>query len=256
LSKENRYRIEAVDRALVLLDTLALFPGTTAAQLAATMGANRSLVFRMLSTLADRGFVARDANNCYRLGPRLVYLGNQAERSDALVDASREVLDRLLEETHENIYLIVRDGLEILCLAERVTPRPIRLAAGTGTHGGLHTGGGAKALLAYAPPEVINEVLDRHLHEFVPATMRTREQVLAVLSQIRRDGYYEAIGEIDDIYTLSAPVRDGFGVVTAAVVVAGPMSRLTPEFQADVLIRVREAAAEISARLGTRIGTD
>lgn len=250
-AKANRYRIEAVDRALVLLDTLASIPGANASHLAAALGANRSLVFRMLSTLADRGFVAKDANNCYRLGPRLLYLGQQAEHGSALIDASRDVLDELLEETQENIYLIVREGLEMLCLAARISPQPVRLSADVGTKGGLHTGGAAKMLLAYAPQDIIDEVLDRHLGEFVPSTLRTRKQVTDVLDEIRREGVYAAIGEINpETFTLNAAVRDGQGGVAAILSVAGPTARLDSKKQAELLRRVRDAADKISARLG------
>jgi IclR family KDG regulon transcriptional repressor len=250
-SKVNRYRIEAVDRALTLLDTLASIPGANASQLATALDANRSLVFRMLNTLADRGYVVKDANNLYRLGPRLLYLGQQAEKGTALMDASRDVLDELAKETEENIYLIVREGLDMLCLSVRISPQPIRLSADVGTKGGLHTGGAAKMLLAYSPSEIIDEVLDRHLDEFVPKTLTTREQVNNVLNVIRRDGYYEAIGEINpETYTLNAAVRDGQGGVVAVLSIAGPTSRLDEFRQKQLLQRVRDAAAGISKQLG------
>jgi IclR family KDG regulon transcriptional repressor len=247
----NRYRIEAVDKAMMLLDTLALLPGATPSQLAHALSANRSLVFRMLQTLLDRGFVAKDSSNGYRLGPRLLYLGQQAEKGTALIDASRDILDQLLEETRENVYLIVREGMDMLCLAVRMSPHPVRLSAEVGTKGGLHTGGAAKMLLAHSPPDVIEAVIDRHLDEFVPASLRTREQILEVLDKIRRDDFYEAIGELNpETYTLTAAVRDGTGAVGAVLSIAGPSVRLDAESQPRLLQCVREAAARISARLG------
>lgn len=242
-----------MDRALLLLDTVASIPGANASQLAAALRANRSLVFRMLSTLADRGFVAKDDYNCYRLGPRLMYLGQQAEASDALIDASRDVLDRLLVQTQENVYLIVREGMEMLCLAARISPQPVRLAADVGTKGGLHSGGAAKMLLAYSPPEVIDQVIEEHLNEFVPATMRTREAVEEVVGKIRRDGYYEGVGEInDETYTMSAPVSDGQGRVIAVLVIAAPVSRIPPERRLELRRLVLDAANRISDLLGGR----
>lgn len=249
--RENRYRIDAVDRALLLLDTLASIPGANASQLAEALGANRSLVFRLLSTLLDRGFVVKDDNNAYRLGPRLLYLGQQAENGTALTDAARPVMDALLRETQENVYLIVREGLEMLCLAVRISPQPVRLSAEVGTKGGLHTGGGAKVLLAYAPEETVERVLEDHLEEFIPSTLRTRRQVLDVLNRIRTDGYYKAIGELNpDTYTLNAPIRDRRGSVIAVLTMAGPTSRLAPEQVDPLMERIRRAAAKISARLG------
>ena len=252
-SKTNRYRIEAVDRALLLLDTLASFPGANASQLAATLGANRSLVFRMLSTLAERGFVVKDRHSCFRLGPRLLYLGQQAETSDALMDASRVVLDELLEATQENVYLIVRDGIEMLCLAARMSTQPVRLAAEVGSKGGLHSGGAAKMLLAYSPPDVIEQVIENHLHEFVPPRIRSREAVEKVIEKIRAEGYYEGVGEInDETYTMSAPIRDGQQTVIGVLALAAPIIRIPATRRPELRRLVLDAANRISQALGGR----
>src|SRR5690349_4676335 len=102
-NNSNRYRVDAVDRALLLLAAIASLPGATAAQLAEALHLNRSLVFRLLVTLTARGFVVKDDNNRYHLGPRLLYLGQQAEQGNALVDTSRPVMNDLLEDTNENV---------------------------------------------------------------------------------------------------------------------------------------------------------
>lgn len=252
-STTNRYRIEAVDRALLLLDTLASFPGANASQLATTLGANRSLVFRMLSTLADRGFVVKDKHSCFRLGPRLLYLGQQAEASDALMDASRPILDELLDATQENVYLIVRDGAEMLCLATRMSTQPVRLAAEVGSKGGLHSGGAAKMLLAYSPPEVIEQVIENNLQDFVPPSIRNREAVEEVIAKIRSDGYYEGVGEInDETYTMSAPIRDGQQTVIAVLALAAPTSRIPVARRPGLRRLVLESANRISDLLGGR----
>jgi IclR family KDG regulon transcriptional repressor len=141
----------------------------------------------------------------------------------------------------------------MVCLAVRMSPQPIRLVADVGTKGGLHTGGAAKALLAYAPPDVIETVLERHLHEFVPAKLRTRKQVLGVLEKIRHDGVYEAVGEIDpDIYTLTAPVHDGHDKPIAVITIAGPVSRISAKMRTELLRDLRAAVAEISRRMGKK----
>lgn len=249
-SKPNRYRIEAVDRALVLLEVLARTPDATASALAKATGANRSLTFRLLSTLVDRGFASKDTNNTYRLGPRLLHIGRQAQTDDILVSASKNVLDELAEFAQENVYLVVRQGTELVCIASRISLRPIRLSADVGTRGGLHTGGAAKVLLSFAPPDVIESVIEKHLHEFVPACIRTRAKAESVLRKIREDGFYAAIGELDsETYSLSAPIRDENAAVIAVLSIAGPISRLTETTKRDFIKRLKAASAEISQRL-------
>lgn len=247
----ERYRIDSVDRALHLLDVIASLPGATAAQLAEAMQLNRSLVFRMLATLSGRGFVVKDANHRYQLGPRLLYLGQQAEQGSALVDASRGVMTELLEDTNENVYLLVRDKLDVLCVATAFTGQAVRLSTDIGTRGGLHTGGSGKVMLAFAPNEVVEAVLQTRLQDFVPPSLRTRKQVLDLLATIRTTGNYVAIGEIDpEIYSVSSAIFYGDGALAAVLAIAGPISRLPKSREAELIEKVSAAATRISRRLG------
>lgn len=197
--------------------------------------------------------MVKDKHSCFRLGPRLLYLGQQAEASDALMDASRPILDELLDATQENVYLIVRDGAEMLCLATRMSTQPVRLAAEVGSKGGLHSGGAAKMLLAYSPPEVIEQVIENNLQDFVPPSIRNREAVEEVIAKIRSDGYYEGVGEInDETYTMSAPIRDGQQTVIAVLALAAPTSRIPVARRPGLRRLVLESANRISDLLGGR----
>jgi DNA-binding IclR family transcriptional regulator len=248
--KPNRYRIEAVDRAFALLSALSVAKRMSASQLADALGANRSLVFRMLSTLADRGVVTKDADNFYSLGPTLLHLGLRAEGGNALIAASRDVLDSLVESTQENVQLFVRDQYDVMGTALRVAKQHVSLSEVVAMKGGLHSGGVHKLLLAYAPEEIIDAVIEQHLGEFLPATLRTRKQVLSLLSKIREDGFYVAIAEaLPDIYTISVPVADGRGEVSSAIAVMGPISRLDASKQKAILRLLRDGAALVSSRL-------
>ncbi len=151
----NRYSIDAVDRALVLLGALAAKQGVSAAYLASSLGANRSLVFRLLSTFADRGFVSKDVNNRYWLGPQLLYLGLEAQGDNALINASNDVMDALVKDTQESVGLIIRDELETVRVAYRESSQLIRLHSSYSSRRALYGGGDSKLLLAYAPEEVI-----------------------------------------------------------------------------------------------------
>src|SRR4029077_15436601 len=117
--------------------------------------------------------------------------------------------DGLHSETQESVFIVVRDGFEMLCVVERKSTQPVRVAAGVGVRGGLHTGGASKVLLAYAPKETQERVIQRELRHFVPSTLRTRKGVRTVLQRIRQQGYYEAIDEVSrGVSSVSAPIKD------------------------------------------------
>lgn len=250
MAEEPRYRIAAVHRALMLLNAVADSPGSSASQLAERLKANRSLTFRMLRTLEDSGFVIKGSSGGYRLGPQVLYLGQRAEASGALTSQSAKSLDQLHEETHEDIMLCVRERTELKLLAARRSTQSVRVAADVGTTGGLHTGGAAKVLLAYAPKEIQEAVVQQHLHEFVPPTLRSRSAVIKVLQKIRDDGYYVAVNEIaENVSSISAPIHDASGNVIAVVTLLGPTHRIGARAERRLLQHVKDAAAEISRRI-------
>ena len=234
----------------MLLNAVADSPGSSASVLAERLKANRSLTFRMLRTLEDCGFVTKGASGAYRLGPQVLYLGQRAEASGALTSQSAEPLDQLHGDTHEDIFLCVRERMQLKLLAARRSTQSVRVAEDLGTTGGLHTGGAAKLLLAYAPKAVQEAVVQQHLREFVPPTLRTQSAVLKVLQKIRDDGYYVAVNEIaENVSSISAPVRDASGNVIAAVTLLGPTHRIGGRAERRLLQRVIDTAAAISRRI-------
>ena len=156
MTTSRRYTIEAVDRALLMLEALAEHPEIGVTELAKQLGFTKTLTFRLLQTLEERGFVAKsDGQAQYALGYRLAYLGSCVDQWQSVVVAAAPIMDRLRDQTDENINLIARDGTRILFLATRESRQSMRLFAQAGRRGPLHAGGGSKLLLAYAPDEIV-----------------------------------------------------------------------------------------------------
>lgn len=249
-SAASRYRIQSVDRALVVLNTLATAPDITASQLAQTLECNRSLVFRLLTTLCERGFVAKDERSRYRLGPRVLYLGQQAQSGDVLIDTSRAALDRLFEQIDENVYLFVRDGLDILCIATRISRRSqLRVVIDVGSRGAIYRGPIGKMFLAYAGADFVDDVLSRHAAEVLAGKPGDRKRLQELLARIRRDGFYESIGDADrEVYVLSAALLTGAGEFVAQLAIAVPLGRMSARRQ-FITARFREAAETLRGSL-------
>jgi IclR family KDG regulon transcriptional repressor len=195
-----------------------------------------------------------DVLSLYWLGPQLLYLGGQASARNALIYASSEVMDNLLKDTREGVGLLVRNKLEAVMVAHRDFHdgrKLSRLPHLVPPRGPLHAGGASKVLLAYAPQEIIDEVIARYADSFLPASVRTREGILALLEGIRRDGFYVALGELHpDVFTINGPVRDPYGNVVASLGVMGLMTRLNPEYRQHLVESVLEGAQAISKLLG------
>jgi len=248
------YTITAVDRALALLETVAENPGVGVTELANLSGNTKSLVFRLIYTLEQRGYVVKDpASRTYTLGHRAVVLASGAQGQSMLVQVASPLMDELAAKCPENINLLVRDKTSSLCVALRESPLPLRLYAQVGRRGPLHVGGAPKVLLAYAPDDVREAVLNGPLPVHTPATITDPKRLAAVLDTIRQTGFNESHGDLDaDAFSFASPVFARDGSVAAALSIAGPASRLDPALADEYRALVRSTAARISAGLGWR----
>lgn len=248
------YKISAVDRALGLLEVLAEHPGLGVTEIAALTGNTKSLVFRLIYTLEQRGYVIKDpVARTYTLGYRTLYLSAHAQEQLALIHVAAPFMDDLAQICEENVILMVRDGTASVCVAVRQSPHPVRLYAQVGRRGPLHVGGGPKILLAFAPDEVRREVLAAPLERFTPSTVTDSAKLAEILAAIRRTGVNESHGDLDDdAFSFAAGIHGRGGDVAAALSIAGPKARLTDQKADTYRRRVRETARRIGEALGYR----
>ncbi|MBN9062482.1 MAG: hypothetical protein BGP06_12410 [Rhizobiales bacterium 65-9] len=248
------YTITAVDRALALLETLAEKPGIGVTEIAHLTGNTKSLVFRLIYTLERRGYVIKDpSTRTYTLGYRPLYLAANAHDQFAVLRAAEPFLDVLATRCDGNVNLLVRDGLNSVCIAVRETPAPADLYAKVGRRGPLHVGGGPKILLAFAPAELLEELLASPLERFTDATIVDPAALRRKLEEIRAVGANESHGDLDpEAYSFAAAIRDAAGEVVATVSIAGLNATLTDEKSNSYRRFVRDTAQRISAALGYR----
>jgi IclR family KDG regulon transcriptional repressor len=248
------YTITAVDRSLRVLETLAEHPGLSISDIATLTGYTRSLVFRMIFTLEQRGYVIKDPmHRTYTIGYRPLYLAAHAQDQLQVLRAATPYLEDLAGKCEDNINLLVRDGTTSVCIFARRSVEQSQLYAQVGRRVPLHVGGGPKILLAFAPPDVQEEVLSASLETFTTRTIVDREALEAVLLGIRQSGLSESHGEIDlDAFSLGGAVFDRNGDVIAALSIAGPAARLKQK-SADFYRRlVLDTSRQISLAMGWR----
>ncbi len=106
-------------------------------------------------------------------------------------------------------------------------------------------------LLAFAPPEVQEEVLGSELPAYTPSTVTDPEKLRMVLQRIRERGFHVVSSDLDEgAFSIAAPIREQRGQVIAAVSVAGPVSRLDEVTET----RLRELVPAYAARMSQALG--
>lgn len=107
---------QTLDRGLRVLDVLAGTPdGLTVTELAARLEVNRTVVYRLVSTLEQHALVRRDGRGRLHVGLGVLHLASAVQ--PVLRDLALPVLRRLAELVGSTAHLTVADGDEALALA-------------------------------------------------------------------------------------------------------------------------------------------
>lgn len=137
---------QTLDRGLRVLGVLAENPeGLTITELAGRLQVNRTVVYRLISTLEQHGLVRRDARSRLFVGLGVLHLASAVQ--PILRDLAMPVLRSLAESIGSTAHLTVADGDEALALAVvEPTWTDFHVAYRVGARHALSQGAAGKAI--------------------------------------------------------------------------------------------------------------
>lgn len=253
---EHIKRVNSVDRAVRILDSLADHRERSLVQLAQDLDAPKTTVFDILRTLEMRRMVQREpASGMYSLGLHTIELGYGAVRTFGVRRTLAPVLQALNEELDETVHLTVLDDHEVLYIDCYESSKRLRTYSVIGIRGPLHCTSVGKALLAWLPEPQREELLAAITYErFTANTMQDAEALRKDLQEIRRRGYaVDDVEHEEGVRCIGVPVFDHQGQVAASISVSGPTQRITWERVAGLAERIIAAGTEMSRRLGHQL---
>jgi DNA-binding IclR family transcriptional regulator len=107
---------QTLDRGLRVLAVLASHPnGLTVTELAAAVGVNRTVVYRLVTTLEQHGLARRDATGRLHIGLGVLALARGLQ--PVLREMANPVLRALAEDLGATAHLTLADGAEALAIA-------------------------------------------------------------------------------------------------------------------------------------------
>jgi IclR family acetate operon transcriptional repressor len=246
----DRHSIQSVDRALLLLETIADAGGeATLTELSVRTGLNISTCHHLLATLIRRGFAAKVQRH-YALGARILTLGHACMQVD-LPRRAEPFIDRLNRVTGETVHLAVLQGDTIATLIRRDGRHAVRVDTGNvGQSDAVHATATGKAMLAWLPEDEIRR-LTGEMRVFTERTITDFPAFVEELRQVRRAGYAMDREEFQPgVICIGAAVRDYAGAVVAAISASMPTMRASDEHVAMVRDAVMAAARDLSAAFG------
>lgn len=238
-----------MERALTVLDALAAEEtelGTN--ELARRTGINASTVSRLLATLVAAGMVEHvEATGRYRLGLRLVQLGNTVLGRLDLRELARPHLQALVEETGETATLSAPGEQDAVTVDFVQSSSSVQSVARVGRPSIAHATATGKVMLAFGGAALPPGELSAHTSR----TIVDRELLAAELERVRRLGHASAVGEREEhLNALAAPIFGARGELAAIVGLQGPSSRFGRERMREALPALLEHAEAISHLLG------
>src|SRR5699024_4443849 len=222
-------------------------------ELAAGTDMAPSTLHRMLETLRAHELVRFDEQNqTWSIGAEAFRIGHAYARQAGYLEAGRERMRQLVEQTGETANLAAIEGRELVYVAQIETRSPIRAFIPPGTRGLLQASGIGKALLACMPESRCRHILDaRGTPAFTDHTITDATCLDEELERTRRRGW-----AIDDeeryigMRCVAAPIFNEFGEAIAGLSLSGPSARLGRDELNRYGPMVRRAADAITAHIG------
>ena len=244
--------IQVLERTFALLDMLASHQDPVSLkEISERTGLHPSTAHRILNDLAIGRFVDRPQAGSYRLGMRLLELGNLVKARLDVRDAALGPMRELHKLTHQPVNLSMRQGDEIVYIERTYSERSgMQVVRAVGGRAPLHLTSVGKLFLAHEDPARVRAYATRtgltgHTRNSITDVARLERELAAVRAQgSARDDEELELG----VRCMAAGVFDDQGKLLAGLSVSAPADRLEESW----LEKVKGTAAQISAALGYR----
>ena len=245
-----RPTIQVIERQFALLDALATHQDPVSLKaLSETTGLHPSTAHRILNDLTIGRFVDRPEPGTYRLGMRLLELGNLVKARLDVRDAALGPMRDLHKLTHQAVNLSVRQGDEIVYIERAYSERSgMQVVRAVGGRAPLHLTSVGKLFLAQDEPQRVRAYATRTglsgqtRNSITDMPRLERELAQVRLNALARDNEELELG----VRCIAAGVYDDQAKLVAGLSISAPADRLEESW----IERVKTTAAAISSALG------
>ena len=242
--------VQVLERMFLLMDVLASREeAVSLKEISERTGLHPSTAHRILNDLAIGRFVERPESGSYRLGMRLLELGNLVKGRLSVRDAALVPMRNLHKLIQQPVNLSVRQGDEIVYIERAYSERSgMQVVRAIGGRAPLHLTSTGKLFLAVEDAQRVRAYATRtglpgHTHNsLTQLTSLERE-----LSKARQYGYAHDNEELElGVRCMAAGVYDDQGKLVAGLSISAPADRLDDNW----LPKLQTTASEISQALG------
>jgi IclR family transcriptional regulator, pca regulon regulatory protein len=249
----NRDYVNSLARGLEVIRAFTRStPRMTLSDMARATGMTRATVRRFLLTLVREGYAVTDGKH-FALKPKVLELGYSALSSLPFLDVVQPVMTNLAVELEESCFAAILDGEDVMYIATATPPgRLVNIDLSVGSRAPAHTVSTGRVLLAALDEKQRLAYLAKAtLKKYTVNTVTSKVKLRTLIEETRTKGWAIVDQELEiGLRSISVPIKDHAGKVLAALNVACPSSRISPEEAGSrILLRLQAAAQEITAGL-------
>ena len=242
--------VQVLERMFQLIDVLASRDeAISLKEISEKTGLHPSTTHRILNDLTIGRFVDRPESGSYRLGMRLLELGNMVKARLSVRDAALAPMRQLHKLIQQPVNLSVRQGDEIVYVERAYSERSgMQVVRAIGGHAPLHLTSTGKLFLAADDPQRVRAYATRtglpgHTRNSITQLpLLERELVKARHAGVAYDNEERELG----VRCLAAGIHDDQGNLIAGLSISAPADRLDDNW----LPKLQQTARQISAALG------
>ena len=242
--------IQVIERMFTLIDVLASREeAISLKEISEKTGLHPSTAHRILNDLTVGRFVDRPEAGSYRLGMRLLELGNLVKGRLNVRDAALAPMRELHKLIQQPVHLSMRQGDEIVYIERAYSERSgMQVVRAIGARAPLHLTSVGKLFLAADDPVRVRAYATR-----TGLAGHTRNSITLLpvlereLSRVRQYGIARDNEELElGVRCIAAGIYDDQGKLLAGLSISAPADRLDEEW----LAKLQATAEQISTSLG------
>ncbi|MBE0532244.1 MAG: IclR family transcriptional regulator [Rhodospirillales bacterium] len=219
------------------------------------IGADRSTAYRMLMTLMEAGYVARDAaSRNYRLSYKIVSLTKWLLAADDASESIMACLRDISAQTGETAHYSVLDGDETVLVFRAKGTQLVNVDFQIGDRAALHCTSIGKVFLAFEDVRLVDRIAKNGLPKRARRTITDPDRLRAEVQRVRRQGFaFDDFEFADDMRCVAVPVFGKNGALVGGISLSGPSSRYSQAKLEELRDCALVAARNLSERLGHTI---
>lgn len=248
----KKYQAPIVKKAFDILEAVSKSSqGLRISEISTLLGISKSTVHGITAALEETGAIIRDSvSKRYVIGVTLLELGKAAYERIDFKKIARPVMEELMEQCKESVFLGVRNGDTVTVIDIVESRKDFKITSPVGTSIPLQAGAIGKLFLS----QMTSKDLQKYLHEnplvrYTSNTIVDTDQYLSELEIVRKNGFAADDEEyISGVRAVAVTIKR-YGGYAPAVWVVGFKASMSDEKLLPIIRQTKAAADKISRKL-------